>query len=134
MCKPLTLDISRLVLRLSNTLVLDGSTLTGITRGIDNTVISTHAGGELVHKYEVDGVSLLRINKTHELSDYDGTDLSPWIPTTSVLIWHNPFQVIQFLLIEIPETQVDSQHFTSIVIKQPVELMLRVHTTSHSHR
>jgi len=52
---------------------LDGSTLTGITRGIDNTVISTHAGGELVHKYEVDGVSLLRINKTHELSDYDGT-------------------------------------------------------------
>ena len=67
MYKTPTLDISRLVLKLSNTLVWMVVLSTGITRGIDNTVISTHAGGELVHKYEVDGVSLLRINKTHEL-------------------------------------------------------------------
>tara|TARA_E500000318_G_scaffold99048_1_gene100848 strand:+ start:20532 stop:28175 length:7644 start_codon:yes stop_codon:yes gene_type:complete len=51
-----------------------GNTLVGVTRGVNNTIPANHASGELVYKYELDGVSLLRINKTHELSDYDGTD------------------------------------------------------------
>ena len=53
---------------------IDANTLTGVTRGVNNTVVSSHASGELVYKYELDGVSLLRINRQHELSDYDGTD------------------------------------------------------------
>jgi hypothetical protein len=53
---------------------VDGNTLTGITRGVDNTVVASHSQGELVYKYELDGVSLLRINTTHELSDYTGPE------------------------------------------------------------
>ena len=46
----------------------DGNTLTGITRGIDNTIINTYSTDDLVYKYEFNGVSLRRINKTHELN------------------------------------------------------------------
>ena len=45
------------------------NSLTGITRGIDNSVSSSHALNDLVYKYEFDGVSLRRINKTHNLAD-----------------------------------------------------------------
>ena len=45
-----------------------GNTLTGITRGIDNTLKSNHYNKDLVYKYEIDGVSLRRINKTHNLN------------------------------------------------------------------
>jgi hypothetical protein len=41
--------------------------LTG--RGIDSTLVSTHNINSLVYKYELGGVSLRRINKTHTISD-----------------------------------------------------------------
>ena len=43
--------------------------LTGITRGVDNTVAETHAVGKTVRKYEAAGVSLRRINTTHNMVD-----------------------------------------------------------------
>jgi hypothetical protein len=43
-------------------------TLTGITRGIDSSLISQHDVNDLVYKYELNGVSLRRINTTHNLS------------------------------------------------------------------
>ena len=46
-----------------------GNFLTGITREIDNTKAETHRESDLITKYELDGVSLRRINKTHDLSD-----------------------------------------------------------------
>lgn len=48
---------------------VSGNSFTGITRGVDNTVVSNHASGELIYKYELDGVSLRRINTTHLLSN-----------------------------------------------------------------
>lgn len=48
---------------------VSGNNLTGITREINGTKAFPHANGTLVYKYELDGVSLLRINKTHDLSD-----------------------------------------------------------------
>ena len=45
------------------------NTLTGITRGVDNTVVTNHNINELVYKYEFDGISLRRINRTHDLGD-----------------------------------------------------------------
>ena len=53
---------------------LSGQNLTGITRAQDSTVAFPHDNGILVYKYEMNGVSLLRINKTHDLSDGDITD------------------------------------------------------------
>ena len=46
-------------------------TLTGITRGIDSTLAIDHDTSTLVYKYELNGVSLRRINKTHDISDFD---------------------------------------------------------------
>ena len=43
--------------------------LTGITRGLDNTTVQSHAIDDLVRKYEVAGVSLRRINTTHTFAD-----------------------------------------------------------------
>jgi hypothetical protein len=43
--------------------------LTGITRGVDNTTAETHEVGKTVRKYEAAGVSLRRINTTHNLID-----------------------------------------------------------------
>ena len=45
------------------------NTLTGITRGIDNSQVTSHSVSDLVYKYELDGVSLRRINRTHNLGD-----------------------------------------------------------------
>ena len=45
------------------------NTLTGISRGVDNTQATNHSSSDLVYKYELDGVSLRRINRTHSLSD-----------------------------------------------------------------
>ena len=53
---------------------LSGQNLTGITRAQDSTVAFPHSTSDLVYKYEMNGVSLLRINKTHDLSDGDITD------------------------------------------------------------
>jgi hypothetical protein len=51
----------------------NGNTLTGISggRGIDNTVATLHLTNASVFKYEFNGVSLRRINKTHKFTDVD---------------------------------------------------------------
>jgi len=48
-------------------------TLNGISRGIDSTIITDHIGVP-VYKYEIGGVSLRRINKTHNISS-SGIDI-----------------------------------------------------------
>ena len=48
---------------------VEGNTLTGITRGIDTTQTGRHTVNNLVYKYELNGVSLRRINKTHNLNE-----------------------------------------------------------------
>jgi hypothetical protein len=52
-----------------------GNTLTGISggRGIDNTIPTLHLANTPVFKYEFNGISLRRINKTHKLSEVDLT-------------------------------------------------------------
>ena len=53
---------------ISYTGVADGS-ITGITtRGIDNTFKVSHSSGDEIKKYEFSGVSLRRINKTHDMN------------------------------------------------------------------
>jgi hypothetical protein len=53
---------------ISYTGVANGS-ITGVTtRGIDNTTPQTHNSGESIEKYEFSGVSLRRINKTHDMN------------------------------------------------------------------
>jgi len=48
---------------------VSGNTLTGITRQIDQTPKFSYTFGTPVFKYELDGISLRRINKTHSLDD-----------------------------------------------------------------
>jgi hypothetical protein len=48
--------------------------LTGVSRGIDNTVAETHRVGDIVQKYEASGVSLRRINKTHSFADVSNSN------------------------------------------------------------
>ena len=58
---------------ISYTGVANGS-ITGVTtRGIDNTIKSSHSSGELITKYELSGVSLRRINKTHDMNSPTAT-------------------------------------------------------------
>lgn len=45
------------------------TTLTGITRGIDNTNIESHFQNDFIMKYELNGISLRRINKIHSFTD-----------------------------------------------------------------
>ena len=52
---------------------LSTNTLTGVSREIDGTKGFNYPVGTLVEKYELGGVSLRRINKTHNLSDVDNT-------------------------------------------------------------
>ena len=52
---------------------VSAGTLTGITRGVDNT-LNPHTGFDLVSKYELNGVSLRRINKTHNLNEVTNTN------------------------------------------------------------
>jgi len=62
---------------ISYTGVANGS-ITGITtRGIDNTVKSSHSSGEEIKKYEFSGVSLRRINKTHDMNSPTATVVDP---------------------------------------------------------
>ena len=62
---------------ISYTGVADGS-ITGITtRGIDSTVKSSHSSGEEIKKYEFSGVSLRRINKTHDMNSPAATVSDP---------------------------------------------------------
>jgi len=46
-----------------------GGVISGITRGVDSTVRKNYLAGTPVYKYEIGGVSLRRINKTHLLDD-----------------------------------------------------------------
>jgi len=52
---------------------VNGNNLTGISggRGIDNTVAQLHLKNAPVFKYQFNGVSLRRINKTHNFSEVD---------------------------------------------------------------
>ena len=51
--------------------------LSNITRGIDNTLVNTHASGTKLTKYELNGVSLRRFNKTHNMEDVDASIEDP---------------------------------------------------------
>ncbi|MAB69176.1 MAG: hypothetical protein CMH89_06020 [Oceanicaulis sp.] len=51
-----------------------GNTLTGVTRGVDNTNAHTCRQNNLVRKYEMNGVSLRRINTNHLLGSSDSDD------------------------------------------------------------
>ncbi len=42
-----------------------------ITRGIDSTISIDHSVNNLIYKYELNGISLRRINTTHDISDLD---------------------------------------------------------------
>ena len=62
---------------ISYTGVADGS-ITGITtRGIDGTVKSSYSTGDNIRKYEFSGVSLRRINKTHDMNSPSATVSNP---------------------------------------------------------
>ncbi len=50
------------------------NTLTGVTRGVDSTKTLTHSSGDQVSKYELNGVSLRRINTDHNLTNATVTD------------------------------------------------------------
>jgi hypothetical protein len=52
---------------------VSGNSLTGITgnRGVDGTIPTLHTAKSLVFKYEMNGISLRRINKTHTFTDVD---------------------------------------------------------------
>lgn len=52
---------------------LNGSILTGITRNIDSKGTFAHNASDLISKYELNGVSLRRINRDHVLSDASTT-------------------------------------------------------------
>ncbi len=51
-----------------------GATLTGITRGIDDSPTESHGATDLVYKYELGGISLRRINKSHNFNEVTKTD------------------------------------------------------------
>ena len=53
--------------------VTSTSSLIGITRKVDGTIAGSYSSGLPVYKYEVNGVSLRRINKNHNLSEADQT-------------------------------------------------------------
>lgn len=46
----------------------DSTSISGITRGVDSTPVTTHLSGEYIQKYESNGISLRRINKVYTLS------------------------------------------------------------------
>ena len=50
------------------------NTLSGVVRGVDSTQTLSHDLGDYAHKYELNGVSLRRINTDHNLSDASVTD------------------------------------------------------------
>ncbi len=48
---------------------VSGATLTGITRAQEGTIAADHSADDQVYKYEMDGVSLRRINTNHNLNE-----------------------------------------------------------------
>lgn len=57
---------------------VSGNTLTGITRQIDQTKAFSYTAGTPVFKYELNGISLRRINKTHTLQDIQFSTSRPY--------------------------------------------------------
>lgn len=53
---------------------VDSNSLTGITRGIDNTTPRSHNANDFVYKYEFNGVSLRRINTQHKFASVDSNN------------------------------------------------------------
>jgi len=51
-----------------------GNSLTGLTRAIDGTQANTYPIGTPVYRYEFNGVSLRRLNKTHSFGEVDTTN------------------------------------------------------------
>ena len=51
-----------------------GTSITIKERGIDSTTAKNYLAGTKVHKYELGGVSLRRINKTHDLNNVTATE------------------------------------------------------------
>jgi len=47
----------------------NAGTLSGLTKGVDNTISIDHRVNSLIYKYELSGVSLRRINKTHDIEN-----------------------------------------------------------------
>lgn len=52
---------------------VDVGILSNLKRNQDSTLASSHDNGSLIYKYELNGVSLRRINKTHDISDLNIT-------------------------------------------------------------
>jgi len=50
---------------------INNNLLSPITRAIDSTISIDYSVNTLIYKYELNGVSLRRINKTHDISDLD---------------------------------------------------------------
>ena len=48
---------------------VNGNTLSGLTRGIDQSIAQSHSNGDYIYKHEMSGVSLRRFNKEFILSD-----------------------------------------------------------------
>ena len=48
---------------------INGNDLSDLVRGVDSTVATSHSSGDYISKYEVNGVSLRRMNKSFVLSD-----------------------------------------------------------------
>jgi hypothetical protein len=46
-----------------------GSGTLTVVRGVNSTKVEEHSTNDLVYKHEIGGVSLLRVNKTHDISD-----------------------------------------------------------------
>ena len=53
---------------------VSGATLTGISRAQDSTIAANHDQSDQVYKYEVDGVSLRRVNTNHNLNEVGVSD------------------------------------------------------------
>jgi hypothetical protein len=53
---------------------VSGNNLTTLTRPIDGSQAQSYDSGTYVYKYEFNGISLRRINKTHNLSQVDNTN------------------------------------------------------------
>ena len=53
---------------------VSGATLTGISRAQDSTIAVNHSQSDQVYKYELDGVSLRRINTNHNLNEVSVSD------------------------------------------------------------
>lgn len=52
---------------------INGNTLSGVTRGVDSTVATSHLLNDFVYKYETNGVSLRRLNRQFNLDDVTTT-------------------------------------------------------------